>query len=208
MYTIYVRLIKKDVTQVPNDEISSFGFTSETELASPPNNMIAQTPAVVNNKGSRTKILLRILEVIEKYGNFIGKQRVVGRILGGDWMRTQHNLENSNVGSGEGGSNTGNASVLQGESPKFIGSKAFRNVVKNLFEIQRRAELAKDSEDNALAEAQQEYFKDSKVRDENGWEIRKAYAKNIKGDTLEVKLNIAKARDGRDIIYAVSNTKS
>ena len=41
--------------------------------------------------------------------------------------------------------------------------------------------------------------------DENGWEHRKTYIQDIKNNIYEATLNIAKARDGRNILYDVSN---
>ena len=43
--------------------------------------------------------------------------------------------------------------------------------------------------------------------DENGWEHRTAYVQNRNGTIFETTLNIAKAKDGRKILYALSNTK-
>ena len=57
-----------------------------------------------------------------------------------------------------------------------------------------------------------EYFSENKEHshqwlDENGWEIRKTYIQDKNGQIYETTLNIAKARDGRKILYALSNTK-
>lgn len=43
--------------------------------------------------------------------------------------------------------------------------------------------------------------------DKNGWEIKKAYMIDKRGRIYETLLNIAKAKDGRNILYALSNTK-
>lgn len=43
--------------------------------------------------------------------------------------------------------------------------------------------------------------------DENGWEYRTAYVQDIKGNIYSVTLNIAKAKDGRNILYDVNNIK-
>ncbi len=43
--------------------------------------------------------------------------------------------------------------------------------------------------------------------DENGWEHRKTYLQTRNGDIYETTLNIAKSKDGRKILYALSNTK-
>ncbi|MDD6763726.1 MAG: hypothetical protein PUD92_08915 [Clostridiales bacterium] len=42
--------------------------------------------------------------------------------------------------------------------------------------------------------------------DENGWDFRKTYIQDRNGDIYETTLNIAKTRDGRNILYALSNT--
>lgn len=43
--------------------------------------------------------------------------------------------------------------------------------------------------------------------DENGWDHRKTYVQDIKGKIYEATLNIAKASDGRNILYSISNVK-
>lgn len=43
--------------------------------------------------------------------------------------------------------------------------------------------------------------------DEKGFEIKKAYVQDIFGNIYEAMLNIANAKDGRKILYAISNTK-
>ncbi len=43
--------------------------------------------------------------------------------------------------------------------------------------------------------------------DENGWEIRKTYVQDKKGKIYEATLNIANAKDGRRILYSISNIK-
>ncbi len=43
--------------------------------------------------------------------------------------------------------------------------------------------------------------------DENGWEYRTAYVEDIKGNIYSVMLNIAKARDGRNILYDFNNIR-
>ena len=126
----------------------------------------------IKGEGAKAElnILQKILEVIENGKSNIGIQRNIDRLLSGDWVQEKHNLANNNDRLGERGSDIGYASVLQGESPQFIGSPAFRNVIKNLLDIQNesvRFSLA-DSEGNTLTEGQQEYFKDSMVRDDNG----------------------------------------
>ena len=92
------------------------------------------------------KILLGYLGEVENGRSIVDVSEDINTLLGGDWLHEQHNLANNNAGSGGRGSNTGNAPVLQGKSSKFIGSQAFRNVVKNLFDIQTRKKYSlKDS---------------------------------------------------------------
>ena len=43
--------------------------------------------------------------------------------------------------------------------------------------------------------------------DKNGWKFKKAYVQDKSGNIYETILNIAKAQDGRSILYALSNTK-
>lgn len=43
--------------------------------------------------------------------------------------------------------------------------------------------------------------------DENGWEFRIAYAQDKKGRIYEMTLNIAKSREGRNILYDINNIK-
>ncbi len=43
--------------------------------------------------------------------------------------------------------------------------------------------------------------------DENGWEYRKTYVQDKKGKIYEATLNIANAKDGRRILYSISNIK-
>ncbi len=81
-------------------------------------------------------ILLEHLEEIENGRSIVDLSKDINTLLGGDWMQTKHNLANNNAGLGRRGSNTGYASVLQGKPSKFIGSQAFRNVVKNILSIQ------------------------------------------------------------------------
>ncbi len=91
-------------------------------------------------KGKQAKvendILRDVLEAKENGKSDIGRTRRINWLLGGNWMQRQHNLANNDDRPRGRGSNTGYASILQGKSSEFIGSKAFRNVVRNLFEIQ------------------------------------------------------------------------
>lgn len=43
--------------------------------------------------------------------------------------------------------------------------------------------------------------------DTNGWEHARAYLQDMSGNIYETTLNIAKAKDGRNVLYALSNTK-
>ncbi len=43
--------------------------------------------------------------------------------------------------------------------------------------------------------------------DENGWEYRKTYVQDKKGKIYEATLNIANAKNGRRILYSISNIK-
>ena len=83
--------------------------------------------------------LQKMLEVIEN-GN-IRKQENISRLLSGDWVQEKHRMENNDAGLGKRTGNTGYASVLQGKPSEFIGSKAFRNVIKNLLAIQKGVNL-------------------------------------------------------------------
>lgn len=120
------------------------------------------------NASAELDILLRAMEVMESERSIVEKSRIVNELLDGDWVQEKHDMANNDVRPRGRGSNTGYASVLQGKSSKFIGSQAFRNVVKNLFDIQEEINLLKDSQGNDLTEGQQDYFADSKVRAENG----------------------------------------
>ncbi len=82
------------------------------------------------------ELLIRAVEVLESETSAVEKQRVIDAIFKGNWLQEKRDMENNNAGLGVGGIDTGYASVLQGKSPEFIGSQAFRNVIKNLFGIQ------------------------------------------------------------------------
>ena len=90
------------------------------------------------NANIERDILMDLLEVIENGESTIGIQRNIDRLLSDDWVQEKHDMANNDVGSRGRGSNTGYASVLQGKSSNFTGSQAFRNVIRNLFEIQKR----------------------------------------------------------------------
>lgn len=140
-------------------------------------------------KGELEKnIVVNLLEEIKNGESANGKSAYVNWVSGGGWLQKVNNSKNNLTNLGR-GSNNRNAGVLQRQS-KRNGSRAFWNVIENLFKVQRDNRLdgvhgrgrgvrdgelnkgksfsLKDSEGNTLTEAQQEYFKDSKVRDENG----------------------------------------
>ncbi len=82
-------------------------------------------------------ILQKALEVIDNERSAVEKSRIVNEIFGiGNRVQKKRNVENNNVRLGARGSDTGYASVLQGKSSEFVGSPAFRNVIRNIFEIQ------------------------------------------------------------------------
>ncbi len=95
------------------------------------------------NAQKELDILYDVMEVVENGKSHIGIQRNIDRLFGGDWLQEKHNLANNNVGSRKRIRNSGYASVLQGESSEFIGSQAFRNVVKNLYDIQEKTGVLK-----------------------------------------------------------------
>ena len=55
MWLVTAYINKKGVTQVPNDELSSLRSTSETELASPPNDSVSQGETSVNSYSMQTQ---------------------------------------------------------------------------------------------------------------------------------------------------------
>ena len=80
--------------------------------------------------------LLNILEVIENGESIDGKSGIISRLLSGDWVQKKRSLGNSD---GTLARERGNrdVAILQGKSsPK--PTAAFRNVIKNLLEIQGR----------------------------------------------------------------------
>lgn len=80
-------------------------------------------------------ILMDLLED-EKYGKSInGKPSFAQGVSEGNWMRHVNGGQN-NLGNMGRGRNNRNAGVLQGQSRSY-GSRAFRNVIENLFKIQR-----------------------------------------------------------------------
>lgn len=120
------------------------------------------------------------MEATENEESAVGRTEAINKIFGIDWMQKKHNLANSNSGAKRTYSHSGNASVHQGKPSEPIGSAAFRNVIENLFEIQERSSESvaegtrgkvshslKDSMGKELSKEQAEFFKNSKIRDEN-----------------------------------------
>lgn len=69
-------------------------------------------------------------------------------------------------------------------------------VIVNLQEITRVSELKNKTDENS-----------HQWLDENGWEYRSAYIVSSNGFIYNITLNIAKSRDGRNILYDVNNIK-
>lgn len=69
-------------------------------------------------------------------------------------------------------------------------------VIVNLQEITRVSELKNKTDENS-----------HQWLDENGWEYRSAYIVSSNGFIYSLTLNIAKSRDGRNILYDVNNIK-
>lgn len=97
----------------------------------------ASNPTILyERKGEKGKleldILMRTAEVIESGRSAVEKQRTFNEILSGDWVQEEHNMAHNNDRLGGRNGHTGNASVLQGKSSKFIGSRAFRNVLEDI----------------------------------------------------------------------------
>ena len=132
-------------------------------------------------------ILFKTMEVMDSERSSVEKSRIVNELLEGNWVQQKHNMANNNAGPGGRGSNIGYASVLQGKSSKFIGSRAFRNVVKNIYDIQEQdgqssyslknneyLELAKNPKQNEarlralVDEAAEKAFPNSKLRGSDG----------------------------------------
>ncbi len=100
------------------------------------------------NANRELDILTRALEVIESERSAIEKSRIIDELLGSNnQVQKKHDMANNNAGSRGRGSNTRYAPVLQGKSPKFIGSPAFREVVKNIFDIQEKTGILKSKPD-------------------------------------------------------------
>ena len=131
------------------------------------------------NANLERNILMDLLEDEENGKSVNGKPSFTQRVSQGSWMQNVNNSQN-NLGNLGIGQNNRNARVLQSQSQRN-GSRAFWNVLENLFDLQESTEASieeglngskdhslKDSEGNTLTEAQQEYFKDSKVRDKSG----------------------------------------
>ena len=82
------------------------------------------------------KKISNILEAVKNGKRNIRRQTIVSRILSGDRVRNRHDMVNSHDRPGGRGSDTGYDSVLQRKPSKPVGSKAFRNVIENIFGIQ------------------------------------------------------------------------
>ena len=122
-------------------------------------------------------ILLEQVEEIENGRSIVEVSENINTLLSGDWLQEKHNLANNNAGLGGRGSNTGYATVLQGKSSKFIGSQAFRNVVKNILDIQEEAEASIEkglnrNKDYSLKEKDQEYLELAKDPKKNEARLR------------------------------------
>lgn len=122
------------------------------------------------------KILMNLLEAYENGESNNGKPVQFNAIFGGGWMQQKNGVQN-NIASMGSGQNNQNDRVLQGQSERNA-SRALWNVLDNLFgkqgeivpdtENTKVKHSLKDSDGNTLTKEQAEYFKDSKVRDENG----------------------------------------
>ena len=88
-------------------------------------------------------ILLDILEEEENGESINGKPSFTQRVFEGSWMQNVNNSQNNlgNLGSGQ---NNRNVGVLQRESQRN-GSRAFWNVLENLFEIQGELDYTVDT---------------------------------------------------------------
>ena len=140
-----------------------------------------KTTILYERKGVEGKaeldILLKQLEEIENGRSIVEVSDDINTLLSGDWLQEKRNLANNNAGLGGRGSNTGYASVLQGESSKFIGSQAFRSVVKNILDIQEEAEASIEkglngNKDYSLKAKDQEYLELAKDPEKNEARLR------------------------------------
>ena len=147
-------------------------------------------------------ILLEQLEEIENGRSIVEVSEDINTLLSGDWLQEKHNLANNNAGLGGRGSNSGYASVLQGKSSKFIGSQAFRNVVKNLFDIQEKADELNRSKSHSLKDT--EYLKLAKDPVKNEARLREMVDEAAKNAFPDSKLT---TKDGKlRIVYHGTNT--
>lgn len=92
------------------------------------------------SKGAQAEFEKRIIEIILEdfwYGRSNdGKSKDINQISGGGGLRQVYGLYNSDGSMGRGVGNR-NAAILQGAS-KRKPSRAFENVDRNLFEIQKK----------------------------------------------------------------------
>lgn len=124
------------------------------------------------------------------YENLAGKEMVAYDVAGNEEII-------SFAGRGERATKDG-ANNSHRVIDKLVRSRGNINALNTIHidEILRTASAAGDVSDNT-----------HKWLDQNGWEFKTAYVQDIKGNIYETTLNIAKARDGRKILYAFSNTK-
>lgn len=141
------------------------------------------------------KILMDILEVIENGESDIGRKRDIDRLLGGDWVQEKRDMENSNAGPRKGGSHTGNAAVLQGKSPQFVGSKAFRNVLENLFKIQESTRSNEGVSYSFESEVNKNGQSEDLLSDDGG---KRKYSKSSGGQTGKVDGRSRRHKEGRE----------
>ncbi len=117
---------------------------------------ISDPTILYERKGEQGKAelsaLLNYLEEMEYGESIVEESKTIDAILENDWLQEKHDLANNNDRPRSRGSDTGYASVLQGKSSQFIGSKAFRNVIRNLFEIQERAGELNEGKRHSLKE--------------------------------------------------------
>ena len=119
-------------------------------------------------------VLKHMMEEFKNGEGIDGKSVVVDAVLSRSWVRKAGSAGNGN-GALERGRGSGNAGVLREQSGRRP-SAAFESVLRNLLKDQKSEvtggdalfSMKKDSNGNSLTKEQQEYFKDSKVRDENG----------------------------------------
>lgn len=137
------RIIRRDVRTSPNSitDTANWLFTNidGTEVFAIYSTEDVKDPTLLyESKGKKAEqerdILLSLLEVGTNGESFNGKSSFADRVSKGNWLQYEHSMANSN-GSLVRGSSNRDASILQRKSPTK-GSRAFKNVVENLFQIQ------------------------------------------------------------------------